>query len=76
MTENGVLIQRYSYDANGNRLTLTTPGGTTIATYDVQDRLLAYGTKTYSYAADGSLRRVVDSAMPGRRATATMPSEI
>ena len=60
--ENGVLVQQYAYDPNGNRLSLTTPGGTVSGTFDAQDRLLTSGTKTYSYAADGSLRQVTDTA--------------
>ena len=62
VTENGVRVQTYAYDPNGNRLSLTTPTGVERCTYDAQDRLLAYGTKTYSYTLDGSLRSVVDSA--------------
>jgi len=42
----GVVVEAYAHDANGNRV-----GGT----YDDQDRLLAYGTKTYSYTANGEL---------------------
>lgn len=61
VTENVILVQQYAYDANGNRLSLTTRGGTVSGTYDARDRLLTYGTKTYSYAANGSLRQVVDT---------------
>jgi RHS repeat-associated protein len=58
---NGVLIERYSYDANSNRATKTTSVGTTAYTYDAQDRLLEAdgpgGTSTYAYSAAGDLRR-------------------
>jgi RHS repeat-associated protein len=45
----------YSYDANGNRVTVTPPGGvTTSLTYDQANRLVAYGpTATYTYNGDG-----------------------
>jgi RHS repeat-associated protein len=62
VTVDGVLSQRYAYDANGNRLSLTTPSGTVTGSYDAQDRLLTYGTKTYTYNPDGALRQVSDSA--------------
>ncbi len=48
--------ESYSYDANGNRLTVVKPSGTTSATYDDQDRLLTYGPWTYTYAPNGELR--------------------
>ena len=53
---NGVLTSDYDYDANGNRTSLTTPGGTVTAAYDDQDRLLAYGGTSYSYTANGEMR--------------------
>ncbi len=62
VTENGVLTQQYGYDANGNRLSLTTASGTETGTYDAQDQLLTYGTKTYSYTTAGQLVQVTDSA--------------
>ncbi len=62
VTENGVVVQTYAYDANGDRLSLTTPTGVVSGTYDAQDRLLTYGTKSYAYARDGSLAAVTDSA--------------
>ena len=53
--KNGALTTVYTYDANGNRLTYTGPGGTIAATYDAQDRLLQYGDTTYTYTAKGEL---------------------
>jgi len=47
----GAVVESYGYDANGNRL-----GGT----YDDQDRLLAYGSKTYAYTANGDLSSCSD----------------
>jgi RHS repeat-associated protein len=50
----------YQYDSNGNRLAKTTQtdkATTTIsATYDDQDRLLAYGDCRYAYTANGELK--------------------
>jgi len=51
--QNGNLVESYTYDANGNRLTGT--GGAT-GTYDAQDRLLSYGNNTYVYSANGELQ--------------------
>jgi YD repeat-containing protein len=48
---NGVTVSTYTSDANGNRLSHnSTPG-----TYDAQDRLLEYGTITYTYTSNGEL---------------------
>ena len=49
----------YGYDANGNR---TQVNGVAIATYDDQDRLLTYGSNSYSYTANGELLTKTDSA--------------
>lgn len=54
--EDGTPAESYTYDGNGNRLTRTTPSGTTSATYDAQDRLLTYGAFTYTYTANGDLK--------------------
>ncbi len=45
--KDGLVVESYSYDANGNRL-----GGTV----DGQDRMLSDGTATYTYTANGELR--------------------
>jgi RHS repeat-associated protein len=52
---NGALVAQYAYDANGNRITVTTPTATTTASYDVQDRLLTHGDLTFTYTANGEL---------------------
>src|SRR5262249_38803290 len=58
-----VVVATYGYEANGNRLSFTGPGGGTVnGTYDPQDRLTQYGTKTYTYAAGGELRTRTDAA--------------
>jgi len=61
VTKDGVLAGTYLYDANGNRLSKTTPGGTETATYDDQDRLLTYGKWAYMYTPNGELRAKTDT---------------
>ncbi|MCC6965825.1 MAG: hypothetical protein IT391_06020, partial [Nitrospira sp.] len=53
---NGPVTATYNYDSNGNRLSVTTTGGTVNGTYDAQDRLTAYGTATYTYSPNGELQ--------------------
>jgi YD repeat-containing protein len=60
--KNGSTTASYAYDANGNRLSRTTPSTTETGTYDAQDRLLTYGTKTYAYTANGELLTKTDTA--------------
>lgn len=53
----GVVTEHYGYDANGNRTSWSyggSSGGS--ATYDDQDRLLTYGSTSYTYTANGELR--------------------
>ncbi len=52
---NGAPYESYTYDDNGNRLTVANGGASTSATYDAQDRLLTYGPWSYSYTANGEL---------------------
>jgi RHS repeat-associated protein len=52
---NGVTVAAYTYDTNGNRLTVTRQGGPVGATYDDQDRLFTYGATTFTYTANGEL---------------------
>jgi RHS repeat-associated protein len=54
--KDGVTASTYAYGANGNRLSFTGPGGTVSGTYDVQDRMLAYGGTTYAYTPNGELQ--------------------
>lgn len=48
-------ISSYAYDHNSNRTSATTSAGTVNGTYDAQDRLLTYGTASYTYTANGEL---------------------
>jgi len=52
--QDGVMVEAYSYDTNGNRLTAQ---GITATSYDDQDRLLQYGDITYVYTQNGELQR-------------------
>ncbi len=55
VTQNDTTSSTYRYDTNSNRLTATTASGTVTGTYDAQDRLLTYGTSTFTYTANGEL---------------------
>jgi RHS repeat-associated protein len=52
--QDGSVIATYSYDANGNRL--SGPGLAAPPAYDDQDRLLSYGSNSYTYTANGELQ--------------------
>ncbi len=52
---NGSLASTYAYDANGNRTAVVTPGGTTAATFDLQDRMLTDGGASFTYGANGEV---------------------
>ena len=59
---NGLTLTTYAYDSNGNRLSKTSPSGSTTYTYDAQDRLLTQGAASgppsvsYTYTANGELQ--------------------
>ncbi|WP_437915668.1 DNRLRE domain-containing protein [Sorangium sp. So ce302] len=61
----GVLAAHYDYDANGNRIARTSPAGAEGGTYDDQDRLMTYGTKTYVTSPAGDQTSVTDTATGG-----------
>jgi RHS repeat-associated protein len=46
---------RYAYDANGNRLSETTPAGTVASVYDAANRLVSVGGVTYTWDDNGNL---------------------
>jgi RHS repeat-associated protein len=54
--KDGLLIESYSYDANGNRQVPGIP-----AVYDAQDRLLQFGETTFTYTANGELASRTDA---------------
>jgi RHS repeat-associated protein len=53
--KNGLSVEGYTYDANGNRLSAIGPGGATNGAYDAQDRLTQYGASTFTFTAAGEL---------------------
>ena len=55
---NGVVVEAYGYDDNDNRTSEQTPAGTLLATYDDQDRVVTYGTRSYSFDDAGDLDSV------------------
>lgn len=55
VSKNGTVLARYTYDANGNRLSVAQPSGTLTSHYDAQDRLTKRGGTVYSYTANGEL---------------------
>ena len=55
LTRGGALLASYTYDANGNRTSVTTSGGTIAATYDDQDRILTFGDRAYTHTAHGEV---------------------
>jgi RHS repeat-associated protein len=52
VAQDGQVIRTYGYDPNGNRISVN---GAAVASYDDQDRMLAYGAATYAYGANGEL---------------------
>jgi RHS repeat-associated protein len=61
---NGTATSHYGYDSNSNRTVATIGGSSVSATYDSQDRLLTYGTKTYGYNQNGERTSMSDSSLP------------
>lgn len=59
--ENSALRASYTYDGNGNRLSRADTIGTVYATYDAQDRMLAYGTESFTYTRAGELEAAVEN---------------
>jgi RHS repeat-associated protein len=58
----GATSASYTYDDNGNRLSKSTPSGVEMGTYDAQDRMLSYGSTTYTYTADGDVATKTDAS--------------
>lgn len=54
--KNGSVLSSYTYDSNGNRLSLTNSAGTFTGLYNAQDWMTQYGNTTYTFAANGNLR--------------------
>jgi len=56
VTRDGAVVEQYSNDDNGNRLSGTTSAGTASGTFDAQDRLVSYGSAAYGFGPAGDLR--------------------
>ncbi len=54
--KDNTIVESYSYDNNGNRLSATVNGITTSASYTLDDQLEVYGNNTYRYDDDGYLQ--------------------
>jgi RHS repeat-associated protein len=59
VTRDNSPFQSYVFDANGNRLRVTSPSGTAIGSYDAQDRLVAFGDAQFHFGLDGDLREKI-----------------
>ena len=53
--ENGVTIESYVYDINGNRASWTSAGQTHSATYDDDDHIITVDGEAYEHSQDGFL---------------------
>jgi RHS repeat-associated protein len=54
---NGATTATYAYDSNGNRTSVSrAPAGPLSATFDSQDRLVAFGNVAYTYTNNGELQ--------------------
>jgi RHS repeat-associated protein len=55
VSKNGVEIESYNYDPNGNRVNATINGASVAAVYDEQDRLMQHGETSFTYTPTGDL---------------------
>lgn len=56
--KNGVITDSFTYDDNGNRTSGVIDGVSFSATYDNQDRILTYDSRTYTHNNNGDLTRI------------------
>ncbi len=59
--EDGLLIEAYDFDLNGNRVASLNDDGDHDATYDARDRLLSQGSATFTWAPTGELQTKTES---------------
>ena len=57
---NGIVMNEYIYDDNGNRTMQLMTIDSVYATYDEQDRMLSYGSTQYIYTSSGNLSMKVE----------------
>ena len=55
VTKDNQVVESYTYDANGNRVSATVNGVATSAYYTLDDQTQVYGSNTYAYDEDGQL---------------------
>ena len=66
LQRDGVTVEQYDYDANGNRTSAMVGGSSTTATYDGQDRLVTAGAEHLAHDASG---RLVERSAGGKTTT-------
>ena len=66
VTVNGSVVASYTYDANGNRLSVADDRGPGAGTYDDQDRLLSMGAVNYTWSPNGELATRQDAGQVTR----------
>jgi RHS repeat-associated protein len=49
------VVESYAYDDNGNRVSATVHGTTSAAAFDLQDRILSFGSTTFAHNGAGDL---------------------
>ena len=57
--KDGVIVEAYTYDKNGNRASATINNETTNGYYTLDDQIVTYGNNTYQYNDDGYLQSKV-----------------
>ncbi|MBK8939706.1 MAG: hypothetical protein IPM79_19315 [Polyangiaceae bacterium] len=60
--EDGLLVESYGFDDNGNRLSSLNADGVFDAAFDDQDRLLEYGDESFTWTDNGELLARTDTA--------------
>ncbi|MFH1469803.1 MAG: MopE-related protein [Pseudomonadota bacterium] len=58
----GAAYADYSYDADGNRTSISDPSVAATATFDAQDRMLSQGSTTFTWNDDGTLASQTDAS--------------
>jgi RHS repeat-associated protein len=69
--KSGSSYSSYTYDNNSNRTSGTLAGNAFTATFDAEDRMLTFNTKTFTYTVNGDLSTIVDSSLPSGHQTTT-----
>lgn len=67
---NGSVFNHFVYDTNSNRTSQTVSGSTKSATYDGQDRLLTFGSLSFTYNLNGEMLTKTNSSPSGSQSYA------